>query len=468
MREKAQRVIVAVAACAAACATPQEAFDVDAGADAFWGSCTDEGGRSREGPLVLAGPPDVEALTGVAVIDGDLTITGPEITTLAFLSDLRCVRGRLAVEDTTALRTLEGLEGLVAIEEDLELHRNLALESVEALSSLRFLGPFRTSADADLSIVGNPRLAELTGLSSVPELRGDLVVRSNAALTSLAGLEGIGAVWGDVTLFGNAALETTVGLDALVVVNGRLEIRENAALSGVAFRRLAVVDEDEARAGSLLRGIRIEQNPLLFNVGLPALTRAVTVIIGDNPELRGADLGALQELRARMTGEGDLLVSGPELTDVDLGGLVRVDDEMFVSGERLEALAAPRLVEVRGDLRVGSPVIPRARRAAPVSLDLTALATVGGDLHLDQTAIADVDGLAALERIGGRLEIVNNPALTELRGLALLSSLGRTLTVRNNVVLPTCEAEALAAQLAAAGYSGIVSISANDDAGTCP
>ncbi|MCZ7682574.1 MAG: hypothetical protein M5U28_28780 [Sandaracinaceae bacterium] len=83
----------------------------------------------------------------------------------------------------------------------------------------------------------------------------------------------------------------------------------------------------------------------------------MTVIIGDNPELRGADLGALQELRARMTGEGDLLVSGPELTDVDLGGLVRVDDEMFVSGERLEALAAPRLVEVRGDLRVGSPVI---------------------------------------------------------------------------------------------------------------
>ncbi|MCZ7682573.1 MAG: hypothetical protein M5U28_28775 [Sandaracinaceae bacterium] len=40
--------------------------------------------------------------------------------------------------------------------------------------------------------------------------------------------------------------------------------------------------------------------------------------------------------------------------------------------------------------------------------------------------------------------------------------------MRNNVVLPTCEAEALAAQLAAAGYSGIVSISANDDAGTCP
>lgn len=461
-------MIVALAACAAACAAPREPFDVDAGASSFWSSCVDEGGRSREGPLVLARPADVEALLGVAVIDGDLIITGSEITTLEWLSDLRCVRGRLAVEDTTALGTLEGLEGLVAIEQDLELHRNLALESVEALSSLRFLGPFRSSADADLSIVGNPRLAALSGLGGVPELRGDLVVRSNAALTSLAGLDGIASVWGDVTLSGNAALETTVGLDALVVVNGRLEIRENAALVGVGFRRLAVVDEDEARPGSLRRGVRIEQNPALFNVGLPALTRAVSLVIEGNPELRGVDLGWLRELRAHMTTEGDLLVSGPRLTTVDLGSLERVDDEMFVHGERLESLAAPRLVEVRGDLRVGSPVIPRAGRASPVTLDLPALSDVGGDLHLDQTAIADVDGLAALERVGGRLEIVNNPALRDLGALALLSSLGRSLTVRNNVVLPTCEAEALAAQLADAGHTGSVSIGANDDGGTCP
>jgi len=150
------------------------------------------------------------------------------------------------------------------------------------------------------------------------------------------------------------------------------------------------------------------------------------------------DLSGLKNLRAI---EGDLVVqANPFLTAVSGPVLERVDGHIIITGNpRLEHLGALRnLAELRGDLRIednpalrsleglnqlklvaGSLVLRVLDRLGSMGA-LASLEIIGEDLDIEELTILSNIELAALERIGGSLRIVSNPALRSLSGLAVL------------------------------------------------
>ncbi len=446
----------------AACEAPPPSFDRDAGEETFWAACGD---ASAAGGTVATAA-DLARLTGVTVVDGDLTITGGEIEDLTPLSSLRCVRGRLELVDTTRLTTLSGLDALVAVEDDLALVRNQALTDVSALARLRFVGPF--DDNADLTIVGDHALPSLRGLDALEEVSGDLAIEADDALIDLRGLGALARVGGHVSITRHAGLERTDGLDALAVIGGHLVIENDDALVDVTLPALRAVDDAPTDVTGLFRGVEIAQCPALARVAMRRLARVDDLAIHDVPALVAVDLQGLVEVVAETRTTGHLEVVAPALEAIDLSSLEAVDGDLYVGGRALAALSIPRLATVGGDLRVGDDMtFPAPGSESVSSLDLRSLATVGGAVDIHNTELETLDGLAALASVGGDLAIEENELLLSL-GLDALAALGGSLDVRSNRQLPTCAAEALEARLRAAGWTGRASFAANDDAGTCP
>jgi hypothetical protein len=127
--------------------------------------------------VTLASQADVRRVGALCTnIDGDLHITGTDLTDLDGLEKLHSVRFLVVV-------------------------RNPRLASVRGLSGLR--------AASAVTFMGNPSLRSLEGLEGLTELNG--VVVAHNGLTSLHGLEGLRAVT-DLVIVGNRALTS---LDAL-------------------------------------------------------------------------------------------------------------------------------------------------------------------------------------------------------------------------------------------------------------
>ncbi len=446
----------------AACAGPTE-YDVDAGPEAFWASC---GTPARQGPIRIETASDVDSLAGVAVVDGDLVISGMLLDDLAGLEDLRCVRGRLDISENPALPDLDGLEGLVAVEDGIDVQRNALLTRIDALRGVRFVGPF--SAHSDVSIVGNPLLGDLGGLSGLDAIRGDLVVTANDALDDLAGLDQLTRVAGDVTISRNETLRSTAGLDRLEAIGARLVVEDGAALEELTLPSLVSIDEAPTDVTGLFRGMTIARNRALSRVDLRSLERVEDVAIEDNPALASVDLSSLAAVPAETLVTGNLVITGAALTGVDLSALQSVGADFYVGGAIIERVAAPLLMAIGGDARVGDEstfVTPGTESVR--ALDLGSLASVGGELAIHNTALDTLAGLGRLEVVGGDL-LINDNALLRSVELDPLRMLGGGLEVRSNPLLPTCAADAHETQLRDAGFTGRATIAANDDAATCP
>jgi len=114
-------------------------------------------------------------------IEGDVTISGDEITNLLFLSNIRYIGGFLKIINTTALANLSGLDSLTFIGGGLML--------------------------GDDSKGGNTMLNSLSGLNQLRQVGGDLIIRNNPALLKLEGLDNIlpGSIMG-LTISNNVAL----------------------------------------------------------------------------------------------------------------------------------------------------------------------------------------------------------------------------------------------------------------------
>ncbi|MFH0893406.1 MAG: hypothetical protein V2A54_03130 [Bacteroidota bacterium] len=81
-------------------------------------------------------------------IEGDVTITGENITNLTGLNVLASIGGDFYIEDNAKLTSLEGLESLNFIGQDLGINRNVVLKSLSGLVVLSYIGQ-------DLRIVDN-------------------------------------------------------------------------------------------------------------------------------------------------------------------------------------------------------------------------------------------------------------------------------------------------------------------------
>jgi hypothetical protein len=243
----------------------------------------------------------LEGLERLELVSGGLALSRLALTSLKSLSQLRSVgvrsAGGLWIEDSPGLRDLSGLEGLadpsqvilnklpdlVSIDA-LQLPGKLAwlaLQDVPQLSSaegLRSVGVVDTvilvntglerldvlarQRIRSLSVTGNSRLIDVTGLAAVEQLE----LSGNALLSSLALPQRINGLQ-TLTIERNPLLQSITGLDQVSFLDA-LQVRDNPALAIVRLPGLE----------SLSR-LDVARNPSLTSIELPVLIQPVQKLV---------------------------------------------------------------------------------------------------------------------------------------------------------------------------------------------
>jgi len=159
-------------------------------------------------------------------IEGDVTISGGNITNLNGLSVLTSIGGSLSISSCGTLTSLTGLDNVTSIGEELAIQDNDALTSLTGLGNVTSIGGY-------LEIYYNTALTSLTGLDNVTSIGGYLDIYDNDSLTSLTGLEGLTSIGSNLDVFHNNSLTTLTGLNNVTTIGGNLYIQNNDALTSV-------------------------------------------------------------------------------------------------------------------------------------------------------------------------------------------------------------------------------------------
>ncbi|MCK4288138.1 MAG: T9SS type A sorting domain-containing protein, partial [Bacteroidales bacterium] len=168
---------------------------------------------------------------GCTEIEGDVTISGFDITNLTGLNVLTSIWGYLKIYDNDALTNLTGLENITSIEGNLSIgyYNSGGNPSMTSLTGLDNV----TSIGGRLSISGNSALTSLTGLDNVTSIGGYLGIYYNDALTSLTGLDNVTSIGGGLYISGNNALTSLTALDNVTSIGGSLWIEYNDSLTSL-------------------------------------------------------------------------------------------------------------------------------------------------------------------------------------------------------------------------------------------
>lgn len=164
---------------------------------------------------------------GCMEIEGDVLITGEEITNLEGLNQITWIRGFLEIFDTDSLNNLSGLESLGNVWGYVAIYDNDLLTDITALSSL-------SGTINGLGISNNINLGSLAGLEGVTGIGFNLVVADSYLLTSLEGLNGITSVGHNLMIENNDHLLSLSGLESVTSVGAELFIWDNDSLANLS------------------------------------------------------------------------------------------------------------------------------------------------------------------------------------------------------------------------------------------
>lgn len=178
-------------------------------------------GKVAEGDLSVTKASDLDVLKGVVLLRGSLDLSETLLTD----------------KDLLALKSLERVEGSLALEGNVELSAVSALARLSHVGGNLYLGfndgledaslPALTRVDGALVVEGNPGLRELS-LPSLLEVGSYLHLHENDALTA-ASFGKLREVKGEVSLVENPRLGT-VDVRSLERLGGDLENADNGGL----------------------------------------------------------------------------------------------------------------------------------------------------------------------------------------------------------------------------------------------
>jgi len=160
-------------------------------------------------------------------IEGDVEISGDEITNLNGLNVLVSLEGELDIGYTTALNNLSGLENISNIGETLRLYMNSGLFSLSGLDNLTIIG-------GNLRITNNSVLTDLSALSKITTIPENLRIYMNYSLADLSGLENITSVGDNLRITNNESLNSLSALNNLTSIDGELMVDNNDVLTSLA------------------------------------------------------------------------------------------------------------------------------------------------------------------------------------------------------------------------------------------
>ena len=198
-----------------------------------------------EEDVLLTNQDEVNAFGPCNVLNGNLTISGPDIVDLSNLNSLVTINGNLDLKDNDLLLNLNGLENLTFIGGNLSIGEHALLADIDGLSNLGTVfgititdnlllgnlnGLSALSGAGPVTVQNNPALTDIGGLGGV-SLLGGLTLAALPALTSLDGLDGLVVCGGNLTLSGLSLLTNVDPLSSLINVTGNLEVSDNLLLS---------------------------------------------------------------------------------------------------------------------------------------------------------------------------------------------------------------------------------------------
>lgn len=328
-------------------------------------------------------------------INGDITVTGADITNLSPLQNIEVINGKLTIQNNPALPSLSGLTNLSAAKH-LLIYTNDLLNDLTGLERLK-------SVSGTTHIRYNKGLVNLDGLDSLASAN-TFYITNNDSLTSLAGLGSLETVTDILAIGSNKSLASLNGLNNLTTVS-RINIGENDALTD--FSGLE-------KLTSVTYQMHVSSNKNLISLnGLTSLTYLSEAYLTDNdlmPNLAG--LESVRSVFWLVVGESGGLTSLTGLNNlISATNLVVRNNELLPDLSGLENLTNVGWLQVSGNAK------------------LTSLSPLGAGTNAGRTSS---NGRVAALTIGG-LMITNNVLLTDCAISAVCSFLSaNTATISGN------------------------------------
>jgi len=363
-------------------------------------------------------------------IEGDVIISGVNITNLEGLSVLNSIEGSLSIgyyenSGNPGLTSLSGLNGLTNIGGYLLVINNLALNSLSGLDGLTNIG-------SDLTIFNNT-LSTLDGLQNLNLIGGSLDVENNYSLLSLTGLNNLSSIGNYINITANPSLTSLAGLNNIVAGSIHdLTIYNNTSLSNCAVQSICNYLASPNGAITILdNAVGCNSPPEIAmecGITLPCLPygnyyfNSQTEI--DNFKTNYPGCASLQ---------GSVYIEGDDI--VNLNGfnvITSFGNDLYISyNSMLANLSGLDSVEY-----IGNKFYIYSN---PVLTSLSALAklkSVGSELYIGyNTTLPGLSGLENLISTGGDVYIVYNDKLNSLAGLSSMNSIRQNLTIAGNLIL---------------------------------
>lgn len=383
---------------------------------------------------------------GCTEIEGNVFITGGNITDLSGLNVLESIGGELNIAYCDSLISLNGLNNITAI-----------------------------AGNVDLST--NPRLKDLIGLDNLTSINGYLWIGYNDSLQSLIGLEGLTTINGKIQIAGNTQLTNIEGLSNIDPNSiTKLLILENSSLSDCSAQSICDYITNPTGTIDILNNLPGCNSPgeIAINCGvvIPCLPYGNyhlyhqyqidsfsshypdCVTLSGQVKITGNDITNLNGLNQITSINGSLLVSETNISSLE--GLEAIDtisgyldivlnnnlisveglDNLQFIGQDLDIIQNHQLENFEGFnslTRVGSFLRFWYNSKLKNIRGFSNLSSVNGDLWIESNSdLTDLSGFANIDSVGEQLYFRGNTALQDLSGLGSISVVGTSVIIINN------------------------------------
>ncbi len=299
-----------------------------------------------------------------------------------------------------------------------------------------------TSIGGNLVIRNNLDLKQINGLAGITEIGGWLNISVNTSLENLDGLINLKNVGYDVLINLNDSLVHINGLSNLTSIGGYFYITSNGSLSHIS---------DIPNLSSIGGDFLVEANGSLTVLGsLPNLTS----LNGDYSVSQNNSLLEIGDLSSLTSWEGEYSIAA-NISLVSVGGLPNMVNMggaiLFVANSDLKEINGfSGLTSLQGGLTIGNndsvsnldgfsnltstAYIDIRNNDSITDVDgLSNLISLEGYLVCSNNKIlSNLDGFLGLTQVGGSVFIEENDQLTELSGLSNITAIGGLLKIKSN------------------------------------
>nr|NQU91118.1 T9SS type A sorting domain-containing protein [Bacteroidota bacterium] len=291
------------------------------------------------------------------------------------------------------------------------LPEGITFTTQEEIDNFQLNHPGCTEIEGDVNIE-TINILNLNGLDVLTSIGGHLEFRLVILLSDFEGLNNLTEIGGGF-LLSNSSLMNFTGLDNLEYIGGDLKIQENQVLSSLSgLENLVSIGGD--------------------------------LVIDDNDDL--TDLSGFENLDG-MTIMNLTITNNPILSQCDASFIC--DYLESPNGKVIihsNALGFRNPVEIAAGCGITLPCLPYGDYFFYSQADIDAFPQnypacidLEGDVTIIGSTITNLNGLVALNSVGGSVNIQYNPLLTSLEGLDDLGTIGGNLRLTNNNALSSLE-----------------------------